>query len=146
MASAVHSHQSMEAFLLLLRDGLMSPLCNTTHLQLSGLRSPMHPADFAPAGSACAGVDGSGGGGVGGGCTDSSGGSAGGRFFRVLGPRDVESLCEAASACASLQYLDLAGCDLSGADGAAAAAAAVTCLIRNNDDDDEYDDLSLIHI
>lgn len=128
-SAAGRSRQAMEAFLLLLRDGLMSPLCKTTHLLLSGLRSPLYPTEVASAGSAC------------GDCNDEGGGasgSGGGRLFCVLGPQDVESLCEAASACSSLQYLDLSGCDMSGANGAAAAAAAVTCLIRNNDDDD-YD-------
>ncbi|CAN0499955.1 unnamed protein product [Ectocarpus sp. 12 AP-2014] len=112
----------MEAFLLLLRDALMSPLCETTHLLLSGVRGPPPPPparNNADCNSAAPGG------------TPPSPPPA--TFF---GPRDAKSLCEAASTCASLRCLDLAGCDLSGPVGAAAAAAAVSCLIRNDDEDE----------
>lgn len=102
------------AFVVLLRDALMSPLCKTTHLLLSGMRgAPLEDAVDTPRGAYAA---------------------VGGQRFNVLDPVSAKSLCEAASACLSLRYLDLGGCDLSGPLGAAAASAAVACLIRCNDD------------
>ncbi|CBN78457.1 hypothetical protein Esi_0121_0054 [Ectocarpus siliculosus] len=119
---ACPSSSGMEAFLLLLRDTLMSPLCETTHLLLSGVRGPPPPP---PARN---NVD----------CNSAAPGGAppSPPPAAVFGPRDAKSLCEAASACASLRCLDLAGCDLSGPVGAAAAAAAVSCLISNHDEDE----------
>ncbi|CAM9680120.1 unnamed protein product, partial [Scytosiphon promiscuus] len=111
--SASPSSSSTEAFLLLLRDALASPLCRTTHLLLSGIRgSPARTGSTAAASSCWL------------------------RPPSVFLPRRVESLCEAASTCASLCCLDLAGCDLSGPVGAAAAAAAVACLIRSEEEED----------
>lgn len=120
---ACPSSWGMEAFLLLLRDALMSPLCETTHLLLSGVRGPPPPPparNNADCNSAAPG-----------GAPPSPPPAA------VFGPRDAKSLCEAASACASLRCLDLAGCDLSGPVGAAAAAAAAVSCLMSNDDEDE---------
>ncbi|CAM9894019.1 unnamed protein product [Ectocarpus fasciculatus] len=118
---ACPSSSGMEAFLLLLRDALMSPLCETTHLLLSGVRGPPPPARNADCNSAAPG----------GAPPPPPPPTA------VFGPRDAKSLCEAASACASLRCLDLAGCDLSGPVGAAAAAAAVSCLTSKDGGEDE---------
>lgn len=116
---------STAAFLMLLRDALVSPLCRATHLLLSGVRgSPLPPENTT--------------------ASEDDNVSASSPFGprdqapRTFSPHDAKSLCEAASACASLRCLDLAGCDLSGPAGASAAAAAVSCLTRNNDDHGGY--------
>lgn len=112
------SSSSMEAFLLLLRDALASPLCRTTHLLFAGVRgSPPRPELTTSTAAQNA---------------HSTAVSGGMRPSGVFLPRHAESLCEAVSTCASLRCLDLAGCALSGPVGAAAAAAAVACLIRND--------------
>ena len=101
------SSSSTEAFFVNVRDALMSPLCRTVRLSLSGARGPR-----------LQGL----------GASTSTVGS------QVLGPKYVKVLCEAASACSSLRFLDLGGSDLSGSLGATAAAAAVKCLIRKGID------------
>lgn len=118
------SSSTTAAFLLLLRDALMSPLCRTARLLFSGIRGGLpRTASSARNGRNLAADP-----------------AAGRSSFprRVMGPEDVKVLCEAVSACVSLRSLDLAGCDLSGAVGAAAAAAAVACLIRNDDGNDHF--------
>eukprot|EP00752_Nemacystus_decipiens_P003472 g3207.t1 len=120
---------STAAFMMLLRDALMSPLCTATHLLLPGVRgsSPSLPRGATATTTATVTADGS-----------PSPSGFGGRALRcAFGPRDATSLCEAASACASLRCLDLAGCDLSGPEGASAAVAAVSCLARDYHDDDD---------
>lgn len=124
------SSSSTAAFLMLLRDALVSPLCRTTHLLLSGVRGspPLRPeAAFAAAASRNAES------------FSSSAPGGRGRMLRVFRPHEAKSLCEAASACASLRCLDLAGCDLSGPVGAVAAVSAVACLIRSGDGDGSDD-------
>ena len=117
-SSSSPSCPTTAAFLVLLRDSLVSPLCRATHLLLSGVRgsSPLLRRETAPA------------------TAPSPSGPAGPKLHE-FSPHDAKSLCEAASACASLRCLDLAGCDLSGPAGASAAAAAISCLTRNDDDD-----------
>lgn len=130
---AAPSSSNMDTLITLLQDALMSPLCIMTHLLLSGIQgsSPsLYPPPLATA-SAPAVTS----------LNDAS--ATTGRYQyracrrpRVFGPAGARSLCEAASSCLSLRYLDLAGCDLSGSLGAAAAAAAVSCLIRGSVDRD----------
>lgn len=138
---------SSSAFLLLLLDGLMSPLCRTTSLLLSGVRRDTTPSS-APSNThqdndtnteVCRPST------VAMGKPFGHAGSGLCRANTVLGPGDVKSLCYAASTCASLRFLDLAGCDLSGLLGASAVAAAVTCLVTHNvDDDDHFGDHSSV--
>lgn len=106
-----------EAFFVAVRDALMSPLCRTVRLSLSGARGP---SSSWVAGRTSIHVD--------------------GRARRALSPEHVKVLCEATSACASLRCLDLSGSDLSGSLGATMAAAAVACLIRTNHNDCNIDD------
>lgn len=109
-----------EAFFIAVRDALMSPLCRTVRLSLSGARGP---SSSWVAGSASFHVS--------------------GRATRALSPEHVKVLCEATSACASLRCLDLSGSDLSGSLGATVAAAAVVCLIRSNHNDYNFDEDTL---
>lgn len=134
---------SSSAFLVLLRDGLMSPLCRTTNLLLSGVRGPASLS--APRNVNQNDDDNNEGCGLSTMVTGKPSGDGGvGRCLTIaaLGPGDIRSLCYAASACASLRCLDLAGCDLSGALGARAVAAAVTCLLAHDDDDGHFGDHS----
>lgn len=131
------------AFLVLLRDGLMSPLCRTTSLLLSGVRGPA--SSSAPRNVNQNDNDSNEGGWLSNMATGKPSGDGGVGRYRtnaVLGPGDIRSLCYAASACASLRCLDLAGCDLSGALGAGAVTAAVTCLLAHDDDDGHVGDHS----
>lgn len=108
---------TMQAFFVAVRDALMSPLCRTVRLSLSGARGP---SSSWVAGSTSIHVD--------------------GRARRALSSEHVKVLCEATSACVSLRCLDLSGSDLSGSLGATMAAAAVACLIRSNHNDCNIDE------
>lgn len=126
------SPRSDFVFSSVFRDALMSPLCRTTHLALSTARGRYRPGPEQQNGPPVR---------EGTITTENKLESVSHGPYYYIGPKDVLGLCEAASACSSLRYLDLAGSDLSGSAGATAAAAAVSCLLRSTDIHGVYDSL-----